>query len=105
MDTLRFSSSLPLDYLSFTMPYPIPGTGLYEKLRDRLTLEDAPTTKIGIIDHALIYRSHYSTTKLRFAIIKGTVEFQIKKRLGKFSWLIGRPFEEITDLIIRKVLK
>ena len=105
LDTISFSTSLPLDYLSFTMPYPIPGTGLFEKLKDRLTLADAPSTKIGIIDHALTYRSHYSSAKLKFAIIKGTTEFQIKKRLGKSSWLIGRPFEEITDLIIRKVLK
>jgi anaerobic magnesium-protoporphyrin IX monomethyl ester cyclase len=105
LDTINFSISLPLDYLSFTMPYPIPGTGLYEKLRDRLTLGDAPITRIGIIDHALIYRSHYSTTKLKFAIVKGTVEFQIKKRLGKYSWLIGKPFEKITDLILKRMLR
>ena len=31
LDTIRFASKLPLDYLSFTLPYPIPGTPLYER--------------------------------------------------------------------------
>lgn len=31
LDSVRFASSLPLDYLSFTFPYPIPGTPLFEQ--------------------------------------------------------------------------
>ena len=37
LETLRFAGSLPLDYLGLTVPYPLPGTGLYERIRDRLT--------------------------------------------------------------------
>ena len=33
LDTVRFASALPLDYLSFTLPYPIPGTPLYERVK------------------------------------------------------------------------
>jgi anaerobic magnesium-protoporphyrin IX monomethyl ester cyclase len=39
LDTLRFSTSLPLDYLSFTVPYPLPGTPLYERVKHRIKKE------------------------------------------------------------------
>ena len=35
LETLRFAGSLPLDYLGLSMPYPLPGTALHERLRDR----------------------------------------------------------------------
>ncbi|MFQ5821140.1 MAG: B12-binding domain-containing radical SAM protein [Candidatus Heimdallarchaeota archaeon] len=31
LDTVKFASSLPLDYISFTLPYPIPGTPLMKE--------------------------------------------------------------------------
>jgi anaerobic magnesium-protoporphyrin IX monomethyl ester cyclase len=41
LDTVRFASALPLDYLSFTLPYPIPGTPLYERVKDKgVSIED-----------------------------------------------------------------
>jgi len=104
LDTINFSTSLPLEYLSFTLPYPIPGTGLYEKVKGELISADWVRPKFGIIDHSLIYRSHYSSTKLKFAIIKGTVEFQIKKRLCRLSWLIEKPFKKLTDYIFKKMV-
>ena len=33
LDTLRFASMLPLDYLSFNLPYPIPGTDLFQRVK------------------------------------------------------------------------
>lgn len=101
--TLNFSASLPLEYLSFTLPYPIPGIGLYEKVKDKLASSDWVKPKFGIIDHSLIYKSHHSSIKLKFAIIKGTIEFKIKKRMGRFSWLIEKPFKKLTDYILKKM--
>ncbi len=42
LDTVRFASGLPLDYLSFTLPYPIPGTALFERVKGNggLVVED-----------------------------------------------------------------
>ena len=39
LDTLRFAGSLPLDYLGLTMPYPLPGTALTERLAGRARRE------------------------------------------------------------------
>jgi anaerobic magnesium-protoporphyrin IX monomethyl ester cyclase len=104
LDTINFSTSLPLEYLSFTLPYPIPGTGLYEKVKDRMTLTDWVRPKLGLIDHSLIYKSHFSSAKLKFAILKGTVQFQIKKRLGRFSWPVEKPFKKITNYVFKKLV-
>src|ERR1019366_6838986 len=32
--SINFSSSLPLDYVSYTIAYPLPGTGFYERVRE-----------------------------------------------------------------------
>ena len=40
LETIKFASSLPLDYLSFTLPYPIPGTPLYERLNGELISDE-----------------------------------------------------------------
>ena len=37
LETLRFATSLPLDYVGLTMPYPLPGTALLERVGDRVT--------------------------------------------------------------------
>ena len=104
LDTIDFSTSLPLEYLSYTLPYPIPGTGLYEKVKDKLTSEDWVRSKYGFTDHSLIYKSQFSNTKLKFAIAKGLAEFKIKKKLGKSSWIIYKPFKKITDYIFKHLV-
>ncbi len=101
LDTINFSTSLPLDYLSYTLPYPILGTGLYEKVKDKLTSDDWVRPKFGLIDHSLMFRSRYSATKLKFAIFKGTAEFHIKKKLGRASWIVEKPFKKVTDFIFK----
>ena len=37
LDTLRFATSLPLDYVGLTMPYPLPGTALLARVGDLVT--------------------------------------------------------------------
>ena len=43
LETLRFAGSLPLDYLGLSMPYPLPGTALHERLRERIRATRGPT--------------------------------------------------------------
>ncbi|TRO48562.1 B12-binding domain-containing radical SAM protein [Candidatus Bathyarchaeota archaeon] len=103
LNTIHFGTTLPLDYLSFTLPYPIPGTGLYEKVKDDLV--EPRKGRIKLIEHTLEFKSQYSEFKLKFAILKGTVQFRIRKYLGQVGYeLFGRPFEKITDLLF-KMLK
>lgn len=101
LQTIKFASSLPLDYLSFTLPYPIPGTPLYERLNgDMLTTEWAEPKNINLVKHKLLFGSNFSEHKLKFAIIKGMIQFYIRKYTGSTGYkLLGFPFESLTDLV------
>jgi anaerobic magnesium-protoporphyrin IX monomethyl ester cyclase len=103
LNTLRFASSLPLDYLSFSVPYPIPGTPLYERMRSNIEYDDLPQPKhLRVTDHKLIYRSAFSEAKLKLAIVKGSTQFQLRKLLGDGGYeLLGAPFEGLTDYVLR----
>ena len=83
LETIKFASSLPLDYLSFTLPYPIPGTPLYERLSGELISEEWEEPKnINLVKHKLLFDSGLSERKLKFAIIKGMIQFYIRK----YTW-------------------
>ncbi len=103
LDTVRFAASLPLDYLSFTLPYPIPGTPLYDRVKDKMILDDWKEPKhLRLIEHKLLYRSSFSEAKLKFAILKAMVQFKLRKHLGDRAYkLIGEPFERLTDLAFK----
>lgn len=92
--TLRFSSRLPSDYLSYTLPYPLPGTGLYKRLADRLTKDEWKMAGHNL----LMFKSDFSQVKLRFAIYKGMIEHRLKKY--ELAGLAD-VFEGITDSIFR----
>jgi anaerobic magnesium-protoporphyrin IX monomethyl ester cyclase len=100
LDTVRFASALPLDYLSFTLPYPIPGTPLYERVKDKgVSIEDWEEPKnYRLIRHKLLYASGFSETKLKFAIAKAQAQFYGRRYLRKTGYrVLGRPFERLTD--------
>ena len=100
LDTVRFASGLPLDYLSFTLPYPIPGTPLYERVKDNgVSIEDWEEPKnYRLIRHKLLYASGFSEGKLKFAIGKAQAQFYGRRYLGKIGYgVLGRPFERLTD--------
>jgi len=100
LDTVRFASGLPLDYLSFTLPYPIPGTPLYERVKDNgVSIEDWEEPKnYRLIRHKLLYTSGFSEGKLKFAIGKAQVQFYGRRYLGKRGYgMLGWPFERLTD--------
>ena len=101
LDTIRFASGLPLDYLSFTLPYPIPGTPLHERVKDKgVAIEDWEEPKnYHLIRHKLLYASGFSEGKLKFAIGKAHAQFYCRKYLGKIGYgVLGKPFERLTDL-------
>jgi anaerobic magnesium-protoporphyrin IX monomethyl ester cyclase len=98
--TIRFATSLPLDYLSFTMPYPLPGTRLFERVKDNAVGDWKGQTSL-LSDHTLTFESEFSEFKMKFAIFKGQVQFAIRKRLGHRAFLVNRPFEMLTDGLFR----
>jgi anaerobic magnesium-protoporphyrin IX monomethyl ester cyclase len=100
LETLRFATSLPLDYLGLSMPYPLPGTDLYRRTRDRINREWHPDeSPFG--SHVLIFDADFSETKMWFGIMKGHAQFEIKKRTGRLAPLLLPLFEKPTDVIFR----
>ena len=100
LDTIRFASKLPLDYLSFTLPYPIPGAPLYERVKgDGASFEDWEEPKnYRLIHHKLLYASGFSESILKFAIAKAQAQFYGRKLLGETGYgFFGQPFERLTD--------
>lgn len=100
LETLRFANSLPLDYLGLSMPYPLPGTALYERVGQSITRAWRQDESM-LWSHVLIYSSEYSETKMWFAILKGHSEFEIKRRLGKAAPFFLRLFQKPTDKVFR----
>jgi len=105
LDTVRFASGLPLDYLSFTLPYPIPGTALFERVKGNggFVVEDWEEPKnYALIRHKLLCNSGFSEAKLKFAIGKAHVQFYGKRYLGKRGYsMVGSPFERATDVAFK----
>jgi len=92
--TIKFAASLPLDYLSFTMPYPLPGTMLSQRINGKG--QSSPP-----IDNSLVYEREFSQAKMRFAILKGQIQFGIEKRSDSPLSLAKKPFEILTDSLFR----
>jgi len=106
LDTVRFASSLPLDYLSFTLPYPIPGTPLYERVKDKgVSIQDWEEPKnYHLIRHKLLYAAGFSENKLKFAIAKAQAQFYGRRYLGTTGYeVFGKPFESLTDWAFTKM--
>ncbi len=101
LDTVRFASALPLDYLSFTLPYPIPGTALHERVKDNggVIVDDWEEPKNwGLIRHKLLYGSSFSERKLKFAIAKAQLQFRGRRFLGNGTYgAVCAPLEGLTD--------
>jgi anaerobic magnesium-protoporphyrin IX monomethyl ester cyclase len=100
LNTLRFATSLPLDYLGLSMPYPLPGTALYKRIKHQITREwRAGESLFG--SHVLTYDSDFSEAKMWFGIMKGHAQFRLKRRLGKIAPLFLNLFEKPTDVLLK----
>jgi anaerobic magnesium-protoporphyrin IX monomethyl ester cyclase len=102
LNTLRFATSLPLDYLGLTMPYPLPGTALYERVKGQIKREWRPGESV-FGSHVLIYNADFSEAKMWFGILKGHAQFEIKHRFGKLAPFILRLFEASTDWLLYRL--
>jgi anaerobic magnesium-protoporphyrin IX monomethyl ester cyclase len=100
LNTLRFAASLPLDYLGLTLPYPLPGTALFERVRSQINREWRPGESV-FGGHVLIYASEFSEAKMWFGILKGQLHFVLQRRLGKLAPRGLRLYEKLTDAIFR----
>jgi anaerobic magnesium-protoporphyrin IX monomethyl ester cyclase len=103
LKTIRFATSLPLDYLSFTMPYPLPGTRLSERIKSKVVGEWNGRNSL-LSDHSLTFESEFSDSKIRFAILKGQIQFFLQKRSDSPIILGKKPFEKVTDFLF-KIMK
>ncbi len=96
LKTLRFAASLPLDYLGLSLPYPLPGTALHERVKARINRtwrqDESP---FG--GHVLIFKADFSEALMWFSMFKGQVQFKLKKWLGKLAPVLLLPFEKVTD--------
>jgi len=100
LDTLRFAGSLPLDYLGLTMPYPLPGTPLFDRVGDRVTRQWRPQESL-LLNHVLTFAGDFSALKMRFAILKGRTEFALRRRLRGHAPRALRMFAETSDAVFR----
>ncbi len=100
LETLRFAGSLPLDYLSYATPRPIPGTRLYQRIAGPQPPAWDPSS-CSFSGQPYDGHPHFSRGKIRFGVFKGRVEFGLKKRLGVFAPFAGRLFRKPTELIQR----
>ncbi len=103
LNTIKFATDLPLDYLGLSMPYPLPGTALYERVKQQINRPWHPEESL-FGSHVLIYKADFSEAKMWFGIIKGHTQFALKNRLGKMGKILSPLFEKSTDVIF-KILK
>ncbi len=99
-ETLRFAASLPVDYLGLSMPYPLPGTALYERVKGRITRNWKPGGRF-LFSHELTYRSDFSESKMQFGIFKGQMQLALKRRMGTFSLIPLKIFDTVSDAILK----
>lgn len=74
--TLRWALSLPLDDISFTVPVPLPGTGLFERVREVRPDVDWAYEN----ENRMIYRSEFPEEYLQSRIHDTLERFQARKR-------------------------
>ena len=84
------------------MPYPLPGTALYERVKSQVKREWHPGESV-FGSHVLIYDGKFSETKMWFGIIKGRAQFEIKRRFGRLAPLALKLFEKSTDWLFMRI--
>ena len=92
--TIAFSSSLPLDYVSYTIAYPLPGTPFHARVQEHR--QHGEWHKVR--HNRLLFNTDFSETKLRAAIYKGAIQHRLRRlRLAP----VARAFEIATDPVLR----
>jgi anaerobic magnesium-protoporphyrin IX monomethyl ester cyclase len=94
MRTIKFSSHLPLDYVSYTIAYPLPGTKFYTKVKERRQEGEWHFVR----HNRLLFNSDFSERKLRFAILKGAIQHKLRRLHMK---PVASAFELATDPVLK----
>ena len=94
--SINFSSSLPLDYVSYTIAYPLPGTGFYDRVKERR--QHGEWHKVR--HNRLLFNTDFSEHKLRAAILKGAIQHRLNKLHMKPA---ARAFQLATDPVLRAI--
>ena len=102
LQTLRFAGSLPLDYLGLSMPYPLPGTPLRERMEGRVTCESRPDGSL-LMNQQLTYKGDFSAAKMRFAILTGRGQFELRRRLGRYGPAAARLTQAPAEALFRRL--
>ena len=102
LETLRFAGSLPVDYLGLSMPYPLPGTRLRERMEGRLTGESRPDGSL-LMNQQLTFRSEFSAAKMRVAILAGRGQFVLRRRLGRYGPAAVRLTRAPVEALFRRL--
>jgi hypothetical protein len=84
------------------MPYPLPGTALCERVKGQVKKEWKANESI-VSDHSLTFKGDFSEAKIKFAILKGQLQFTMRRRLGKHSGMVLKPFADLTDRVFRLI--
>jgi anaerobic magnesium-protoporphyrin IX monomethyl ester cyclase len=92
--SINFSSSLPLDYVSYTIAYPLPGTGFYERVRERRQRGEWHKVR----HNRLLFNTDFSEHKLRVAILKGAIQHRLNRMHLRPA---ARAFEFATNPLLR----
>ena len=92
--SVNFSSSLPLDYVSYTIAYPLPGTGFYERVRERRLHGEWHKVR----HNRLLFNTDFSENKLRAAILKGAIQHRLNRMHMRPA---ARAFQLATDPMLR----
>ena len=92
--TIHFSSNLPLDYVSYTIAYPLPGTRFHARVKDRRHEGEWHQVR----HNRLLFNSDFSQRKLRFAILKGAIQHRLRRH---HLAPIAAAFEAATDPVLR----
>ena len=92
--SINFSSSLPLDYVSYTIAYPLPGTGFYERVRERRMRGEWHKVR----HNRLLFNTDFSEGKLRAAILKGAIQHRLNRMHMRPA---ARAFQLATDPMLR----
>lgn len=99
-ETIHFLRELEPDEVSFTIPYPVPGTELFEmvELKNPQSEWHVPN------ENSLLFKSDIPEWALRFAIFKAKNEYYMQRRVRRGQKMFQIPllvFRKVTDVLLR----
>jgi hypothetical protein len=92
--SINFSSSLPLDYVSYTIAYPLPGTGFYERVRERRMRGEWHKVR----HNRLLLQHRLLGAQAAGRILKGAIQHRLNRMHMRPA---ARAFQLATDPVLR----